>query len=93
MNIALTAGHNVGVYQESTSISPKTASDVIQPGYVSADCWKRGQDINDLGNVWYHVFQEHYSNGSTQYQYGYVYGGYADNNKTFHDNVIVECPW
>ncbi|MEV8530236.1 hypothetical protein AB0451_40310 [Streptomyces sp. NPDC052000] len=92
-DIHLTAGHNVGVYQGAAPNTPKTAADVIVPGYVTADCWKRGQDINNGGNVWYHVFQEHYSNGSVQYQYGYVYGAYADNNATFHANTLVECPW
>ncbi|KAB7840005.1 hypothetical protein [Streptomyces mobaraensis] len=93
-DIHLTAHHNVGVYEEPTSVSWKTAPDVIAPyGYVTADCWKRGQTIDNMGNVWYHVFQEHYTNGSVQNQYGYVYGAYADGNATFHNKTIVECPW
>ncbi|KOU52607.1 hypothetical protein [Streptomyces sp. WM6378] len=92
-NVPLNQGHTVGVYEEPTSASWKTADDVTNPGYVTADCWKRGQTINNMGNVWYHVFQEHYTNGTTQLQYGYVYGAYADGIRTFYDGTIVECPW
>ncbi|MGC0420108.1 hypothetical protein [Embleya sp. AB8] len=93
VDIYLSTSHGVGVYQTATSASPKVASDLIAPAYVSTDCWTRGQDINNQGNVWYHAYQEAYSNGNVQYAYGYVYAPYVDNNSTFHGGYLQECPW
>jgi hypothetical protein len=92
-DIPLYGAHGVGVYQGAQSNQPKVAADLFAPASVSSDCWVSGENINNIGNVWYHVYQEHYSNGSTTYQYGYVYAPFVDNSDTWRYTGLPHCPW
>ncbi|MET8626246.1 hypothetical protein ABZW30_21235 [Kitasatospora sp. NPDC004669] len=80
------SGHGVGVYQQQYSWTPKVAPDVYSYWWSSDDiyieCWTRGEDINNQGNVWYHIGG---TNGS--WFDAYVYGAYADGNWYFHNGL------
>ncbi|MEU6273784.1 hypothetical protein ABZ871_15455 [Streptomyces populi] len=59
---------------------------------IVADCWDRGDNINNRGNVWYHVRSERYTaSGLELFVAGWTYGAYVDGNDAFHNGVIPEC--
>lgn len=94
IRIDLNGTHGVGVYSKPDPISLKTdnVSDLFAPAWVASDCFVSGKYIGSGGNVWYHVYQEHYSNGSIGYGYGYVYAPYVDDSNAFRQGLI-RCPW
>ncbi|MFK8910340.1 hypothetical protein [Streptomyces sp. YS-3] len=92
VQVWLNGTHGVGVYSGAASDTPKVADDLFAPASVHTDCFVSGQSINNQGNVWYHVYQEHYKNNTTTYQYGYVYAPYVDDSNAFR-NGLIRCPW
>ncbi|MGC0416839.1 hypothetical protein [Embleya sp. AB8] len=84
-------GMGTGVYQAPTTTSPIVAPALFGTDYAVADCWTRGQVVNNQGNVWYHVYQEHYSGNFVLNASGYVYAPYVYNNKTFPNSYLPEC--
>ncbi|WP_329467298.1 hypothetical protein [Streptomyces sp. NBC_01431] len=92
-DISLYGYHGVGVYEDPSASFKVGIPDLTAPAYVSSDCWRPGQYIGNDGDVWYHVYQEHYSNGQVQYNYGYVYAPYVDNSDAFRRGDVPRCPW
>ncbi|WP_326790456.1 hypothetical protein [Streptomyces sp. NBC_00151] len=60
---------------------------------IVADCWDRGDNIGNHGNVWYHTVSERYTatTGQEIFVTGWTYGAYVDDNKAFHDGAVPEC--
>lgn len=60
---------------------------------IVADCWDRGDNINNRGNVWYHTLSERYSTSTGQELFveGWTYGAYIDGNQAFHEGTVPEC--
>ncbi|MEH0467320.1 hypothetical protein QA943_00360 [Streptomyces sp. B21-097] len=60
---------------------------------IVADCWGRGDNINNRGNVWYHTLSERYTatRGQELFVEGWTYGAYVDGNEAFHEGTIPEC--
>jgi hypothetical protein len=60
---------------------------------IVADCWDRGDNIGNHGNVWYHTVSERYTatTGQEIFVTGWTYGAYVDDNEAFHDGAILEC--
>ncbi|MCQ9182020.1 hypothetical protein KMT30_23845 [Streptomyces sp. IBSBF 2953] len=60
---------------------------------IVADCWGRGDNINNRGNVWYHTLSERYTatTGQELFVEGWTYGAYVDGNEAFHEGTIPEC--
>ncbi|WP_344441688.1 hypothetical protein [Kitasatospora nipponensis] len=93
-SIGLSTYHGVGVYSGAAANTPKVADDFAPyGGWVASDCWVPGQYVTSQGDVWYHVYQEHYNGGKITYQYGYVYAPYVDNNQMLYSGQLIRCPW
>jgi hypothetical protein len=99
----LSTSHSVGIYNYSSVGSGKTYPgnewDLTppSPSYsgdgVDAVCWIRGDDLQNLGNVWYYIDSGYYAwAGGWVSQNGYVYGGYVDGNAAYH-NGLQHCSW
>lgn len=60
---------------------------------IVADCWDRGDNIGNHGNVWYHTVSERYTatTGQEFFVTGWTYGAYVDDNEAFHDRAVPEC--
>ncbi|MEU3405132.1 hypothetical protein ABZ766_14500 [Streptomyces sp. NPDC006670] len=80
--------HGVGVYSDHKSSSAKVTSDLAPGDYVDIVCWKRGENINNQGNVWYYVDAEY--RGWYEYTHGWVYAPYLDNSNSWRSG-LAEC--
>jgi len=59
---------------------------------IVADCWDRGDNIGNHGNVWYHTVSERYTAGGQElFVTGWTYGAYVDGNEAFHSGDVPEC--
>jgi hypothetical protein len=93
----LSNGHNVGVYNYSSTESGSTNAPVLYLSdggdWVNAVCWIRGQTLQNMGNVWYYIDEAYYTwIGVPINETGYVYGGYIDDNAAFHQG-LPHCNW
>ncbi|WP_314219946.1 hypothetical protein [Streptomyces zaehneri] len=91
--IPITSG-GVGVYRTTHIRDGKVGVPDLGFGdAIIADCWGRGDNINNRGNVWYHTLTERYtaSTGQELYVTGWTYGAYVDGNAAFHSGAIPEC--
>ncbi|MGW7823577.1 hypothetical protein ACWGLF_36865 [Streptomyces puniciscabiei] len=83
--VKLQTPDHVGLYWAPYAISwDKDNHPDMSPGdNIGVDCWTTGSDINNLGDVWYHVKYEWGSIGNQSWQ-DYVYGYYVDYNNLWH---------
>ncbi|MFJ8627936.1 hypothetical protein ACIRD3_34565 [Kitasatospora sp. NPDC093550] len=83
------SGHGVGVYANPNSGTRATGivlwSVSGSHDEIGIDCWTRGEDINNQGNVWYRVQGVAPGNGGVWWGQAYVYGAYADSYWYFHN--------
>ncbi|MFJ7280123.1 hypothetical protein [Kitasatospora sp. NPDC098663] len=88
----VSSGHGVGLYSMPQSYAPSYkpwSIDLSAVGHtgdkIAPDCWTRGEDINNQGNVWYRIHAAHSDSYNAEYwNTAYVYGAYADGNWYFH---------
>ncbi|MFI5865036.1 hypothetical protein [Streptomyces sp. NPDC051546] len=91
VRVYLDGRHGVGVYSAANSGSMKVAADLIAPASVVTDCFVSGENINNQGNVWYHVTQELYSSGAASGVPGWVYAPYVDDSIAFRQGRVPRC--
>ncbi|MGW1066234.1 hypothetical protein ACWD4F_17165 [Streptomyces aureus] len=92
--IHVTEGNGVGVYNRPHTRFGKVGIPDLRLGdAIIADCWDRGDNIDNHGNVWYHTVSERYTAGTGQefFVTGWTYGAYVDSNEAFHSGDIPEC--
>ncbi|MEU5592748.1 hypothetical protein [Streptomyces sp. NPDC020298] len=92
--VPITSTSGVGVYNKPHTRDGKVG--VPDMGFgdaIIADCWDRGDNIRNQGNVWYHTLSERYtaSTGQELFVTGWTYGAYVDGNAAFHSGAIPEC--
>ncbi|MFD9432002.1 hypothetical protein [Streptomyces sp. NPDC060002] len=92
--IPITSTTGVGVYNTTHTRDGKVG--VPDMGFgdaIIADCWGRGDNINNQGNVWYHTLTERYTASTKQELFvtGWTYGAYVDDNAAYHTGAIREC--
>ncbi|MFI6847607.1 hypothetical protein OG535_35380 [Kitasatospora sp. NBC_00085] len=97
------SGHGVGLYSLPQSYAPSYKPWSLDLGSyagwgdkIAPDCWTRGENINNQGNVWYKIHAAYsYNYNATYVGTVYVYGAYADGNWYFHyawqNGAIGEC--
>jgi hypothetical protein len=95
--VGLSAGHNVGIYNYSSVGSGKTGAPdlLLNDGgdWVHTNCWIRGDQLQNLGNVWYYIDTAYYTwVGVPVSESGYVYGGYIDGNAAYYSG-LPHCNW
>ncbi|MBP0451536.1 hypothetical protein J5Y04_18585 [Kitasatospora sp. RG8] len=86
------SGHGVGLYNSSWGTTKVTQDLTLQSfswsgDWISPDCWIRGVDINNQGNVWYRITSASHPNGDPYVGTAFVYGAYADGNWLFHNGL------
>ncbi|MFH9552090.1 hypothetical protein [Streptomyces sp. NPDC017435] len=91
--IPITQNSVVGVYTTTHTRHGKVGvPDLVFRDAIVADCWGRGDNIDNLGNVWYHTRSERYTaRGLELFITGWTYGAYVDSNEAFHSGLIREC--
>ncbi|MDX3797764.1 hypothetical protein [Streptomyces sp. AK04-3B] len=91
--IYITENSVVGVYNTTHTRNGKVGvPDLVVRDAIVADCWGRGDNIDNHGNVWYHTRSERYTaRNQEQFVVGWTYGGYVDSNEAFHSGAIEEC--
>ncbi|WP_042433965.1 hypothetical protein [Streptacidiphilus anmyonensis] len=94
----MSTSFEAGVYYGPSSTSGKVGADDLQNYHngtadgVDVDCWATGQNIENHGDVWYHVTEEWYYGGYASSDFrGWVYGAFVDGNAAFHSGVIPAC--
>ncbi|WP_121014430.1 hypothetical protein [Streptomyces sp. 3211.6] len=86
----LSTSHGVGVYSYHSGSSSKVTADLFNGDYVDIVCWKRGDNINNQGNVWYWIDNEWHVNGGYYNQAGWVYAPYVDDSNAWRTG-LTEC--
>ncbi|MFC9329587.1 hypothetical protein [Kitasatospora sp. NPDC057015] len=93
--VTLTGPHSVGMYITPYVNNKEPYVADLHPGdTVYVNCWTTGDNINNQGNVWYHVIHEYYNASGNQFYYDYVYGAYVDSNNTWRaraSNGLAHC--
>ncbi|WP_333738750.1 hypothetical protein [Streptomyces sp. IBSBF 2806] len=92
--IPVTTGFGPSVYKTAHTRDGKVGVPDLRAGdSIFADCWDRGDNINNRGNVWYHTLSERYTatTGQELFVEGWTYGAYVDGNEAFHEGSIPEC--
>ncbi|MBY8844401.1 hypothetical protein [Streptomyces sp. SP2-10] len=75
--IPVTASTGLGVYSTTHVRDGKVGvPDLGRGDAIVADCWDRGDNIGNRGNVWYHTRSERYTGSSGQELFvtGWTYG-------------------
>ncbi|QUQ66271.1 hypothetical protein [Kutzneria sp. CA-103260] len=101
--IHLTAGHNVGLYNDYNKVDNQDKAPVPDLLYsnnpnvptdgIGADCWSdRGQAVIPGQPYWYHVVYEYYNhNGVKLQRYAWAYAPYVDNAYAKSINLVPYC--
>lgn len=91
--IHVTSGAGAGVYNTThTRFGKVGIPDLGFGDAIVADCWDRGDNLSNHGNVWYHTVSERYTAGGQElFVTGWTYGAYVDGNEAFHRGDIPEC--
>ncbi|MER6563582.1 hypothetical protein ABT300_38865 [Streptomyces sp. NPDC001027] len=92
--IPVTTDFGPSVYKKTQTRSGKVGVQDLRAGdSIFADCWDRGDNIDNRGNVWYHTLSERYTatTGQELFVEGWTYGAYIDGNQAFHEGTIPEC--
>ncbi len=92
--IPVSATSSLSVYSTTHTRDGKVGIPNLSFGdAIVADCWDRGDNISNHGNVWYHTISERYitSTGRELFVTGWTYGAYVDGNDAFHSGDIPEC--
>lgn len=90
-SIILDTSHGVGLYSGPSSAYGKAGADLSPGDGILATCWTTGQDIDNLGDVWYKTSEVLYLGGPWVGLTAYTYAPYVDNNATFHEGVLPHC--
>ncbi|MCQ9131629.1 hypothetical protein [Streptomyces hilarionis] len=93
-DIPVTTGFGPSVYKKTHTRDGKVGVLDLRAGdSIIADCWDRGDNIDNRGNVWYHTLSERYTatTGQESFVEGWTYGAYIDGNQAFHEGTIPEC--
>lgn len=90
----INVGSPTGVYETTHTRDGKVGVPDLGFGdAIVADCWGRGDNIGNRGNVWYHTLSERYNASTRQELFveGWTYGAYVDGNAAFHSGAFREC--